>query len=275
MLQECRKDWIREWQHSCVFSVWNNCTKSYLGHRFRHFIGHIFATCPKHLMICHRHPGMWEGGQYVSDKNSFQQAMFLFKVSVWSSWPFGSETKYIFLVLWSSFEKCWLTILKAWGVVLLAAGVWPAPRNSSEASTGLDLQVSKWPWVMGVADYTCSWLITVITLHRQCSLLHSSTVITGPGNHTGRWPPPTSLPTSCQTLFYHPTIWSPQTTFKVFLFACFNTGALEAMIRLYPSACKFVRFSLIQTPRCHFNVVHDKCNSKQLTQCTEVIQQTI
>ena len=68
MLQECRKDWIREWQHSCVFSVWNNCTKSYLGHRFRHFIGHIFATCPKHLMICHRHSGMCEGGSMFQTK---------------------------------------------------------------------------------------------------------------------------------------------------------------------------------------------------------------
>ena len=39
-----------------------------------------------------------------------------------------------------------------------------------------------------MADYTCSWLITVITLHRPCTLIHLSTVITGNGNHQGATP---------------------------------------------------------------------------------------
>ena len=185
MLQECRKDGIREWQHSCVFSLkqlyqvisWPQILlDTFLPHvqsTWWHVTGipecvkgsSIFQT----TILCSRH--------------------FLLKVSVWNVWPFEwGGTKYIFALLWSSLDKCGLTILKTWGVVLLAAGVWPAARNSLEANTYLDLQVSKWPWVMGVADYTCSWLITVITLHSECSLVHSTAVITGPGNHTGRQP---------------------------------------------------------------------------------------
>ena len=182
---------------------------------------HIFATRPKHAMV--HVTGILECVNFedledIWDTNSSQQAMFWSKsvcdmcMTIWVG-----DKIYIFALPWSSFEKCWLTKLKTWGVVPLAPGGGPAPRNSWEAVVGhqLDLQVSKWPWVMGVPDCTCSWLITVITLHRHCTLVHSSSVITGPGNHVGGQPPP--LATSCQTLFYQPvgSIWSPPHTLFV------------------------------------------------------------
>ena len=129
---------------------------------------HIFATRPKHAMV--HVTGILECVNFedledIWDTNSSQQAMFWSKsvcdmcMTIWVG-----DKIYIFALPWSSFEKCWLTKLKTWGVVPLAPGGGPAPRNSWEAVVGhqLDLQVSKWPWVMGpgawlhlfMADYS-------------------------------------------------------------------------------------------------------------------------
>ena len=180
MLQECRKDGIREWQHSCVFSLKQLYQViSWPQILLDTFLPHVQSTWWHVTGIL----------ECVKGSSIFQTTILCSKsvCEMCGHLSEGEQNIYL-LYLWSSLDKWWLTILKSWGVVLLAAGVWPAARNSLEANTYLDLQVSKWPWVMGVADYTCSWLITVITLHSECSLVHSTAVITGPGNHTGRQP---------------------------------------------------------------------------------------
>ena len=93
---------------------------------------------------------------------------------------------------------------------------WRCSENRWKAGIGLDPQVSKWPWVMGVADYTCSWLITVITLHRPCTLIHLSTVITGDGNHQGATP--NLCPPAVKDYFITACIWWPKTTNNLKLF---------------------------------------------------------
>ena len=69
---------------------------------------------------------------------------------------------------------------------------------------------------MGVADYTCSWLITVITLHCPCTLIHLSTVITGDGNHQGAIP--NLCPPAVKDYFITACIWWLKTTNNIKLF---------------------------------------------------------
>ena len=102
MLQECGKDGIWDWQHSCVFPVWTNCTKSYLGHRFGHFIGHTFLP---HVQSTRWYTSQvfwnvwtlktWRifGTQIPHSRQCFGQSQ-----CVTCEWPSGSETKYIYLL---------------------------------------------------------------------------------------------------------------------------------------------------------------------------------
>ena len=77
---------------------------------------------------------------------------------------------------------------------------------------------------MGVADYTCSWLITVITLHCPCTLIHLSTVITGDGNHQGATL--NLCPPAVKVYFITACIWWPKTTNSfqiVYQFVCYGS----------------------------------------------------
>ena len=138
-------------------------------------LSHIFATCPQHFMIHHWHPGMSGDGQlnrcnrcysYVFCSKSVHCSLLY--VCVYKNLDFF----YKYLVGHHCIGRMLTDNIELFKCVPISSS-WPSSQKSSEAGSGPDLQVSKWPWVMGLDDYTCSPMITVITLHRHSALLYT------------------------------------------------------------------------------------------------------
>ena len=116
---------------------------------------HIFATCPKHAMTLVT--GIPEcvifWTQILHRRLCFVQSQCVTPIvsTIWVRYK-----TYIFALVW----KCWLTILKTWGVVLLAPSVGPAPRNSSEAvwSPGVQVTLSDGGLVITPVHAWLQWL---------------------------------------------------------------------------------------------------------------------
>ena len=177
MLKECGKDWIRAWQHLCVFSP----DQLYPVKTHPPQIQTFYRT-----FLPHVHNTSW----YITGiLECLEMVSWIVATGVIATFFVQNQCTavcymYVCIKIWIFFYKYLVHLghhcigrmltdnIELFKCVPISSS-WPSSQKSSEAGSGPDLQVSKWPWVMGLDDYTCSPVITVITLHRHSALLYT------------------------------------------------------------------------------------------------------